>query len=155
MAIAVFLAACTGCGRADLDTAMAARLPSFPVGGQIGPEPGPPGPAAPVKNPYADDPSSRADGWRLFNWYNCSGCHGSHGGGGMGPSLRDSSWIYGGEPDDIFNSIAQGRAKGMPAWGRKISAAQVWQLVSYIKTLQTRYEVQPPPPLPPEPAPLP
>ena len=35
----------------------------------------------------------------------------------MGPSLRDADWIYGSSPANIYSSISEGRAKGMPAWG--------------------------------------
>ena len=71
-------------------------------------------------NPYSNDPVALQDGWRLFNWYNCSGCHGGHAGGGMGPSLRDNVWLYGNRDDQIFSSIAQGRSNGMPSWGTRI-----------------------------------
>jgi cytochrome c oxidase cbb3-type subunit 3 len=95
-------------------------------------------------NPVANDPVALQDGRRLFNWYNCSGCHGGHGGGGMGPSLRDPVWIYGRRDDQIFNSIAQGRSKGMPAWGTKIPEEQIWELVAYIKSMRTPTEPDPP-----------
>jgi cytochrome c oxidase subunit 2 len=55
-----------------------------------------------VANPYHGDRRELAEGRRLFNWYNCSGCHGDHAGGGMGPSLRDSLWYYGGDEQSIF-----------------------------------------------------
>ena len=95
-------------------------------------------------NPMAGDAVALQDGRRLFNWYNCSGCHGGHAGGGMGPSLRDETWIYGNRDDQIYDSIAQGRANGMPAWGSKIPETQIWELVSYIKSMRTPQEPEPP-----------
>jgi cytochrome c oxidase cbb3-type subunit 3 len=95
-------------------------------------------------NPLQGDPVALQDGRRLFNWYNCSGCHGGHAGGGMGPSLRDPVWIYGSRDDQIFDSIAQGRANGMPAWGSKIPQTQIWELVGYIKSMRTPQEPDPP-----------
>lgn len=95
-------------------------------------------------NPYTNDPVALQDGRRLFDWYNCSGCHGGHAGGGMGPSLRDPVWLYGNRDDQIFNSIAQGRSKGMPAWGTKIPEQQIWELVTYIKSMGTPQEPDPP-----------
>ncbi len=95
-------------------------------------------------NPYTGDPVALQDGRRLFDWYNCSGCHGGHAGGGMGPSLRDPVWIYGNRDDQIFDSIAQGRSKGMPAWGTKIPEDQIWELVAYIKSMRTPQEPDPP-----------
>lgn len=91
-------------------------------------------------NPYSHDPVAQQDGRRLFDWYNCSGCHGGHAGGGMGPSLRDPVWLYGNRDDQIFDSIADGRSNGMPAWGTKIPEAQIWQLVAYIQTMGTPQE---------------
>jgi cytochrome c oxidase cbb3-type subunit 3 len=95
-------------------------------------------------NPLASDPVALQDGRRLFNWYNCSGCHGGHAGGGMGPSLRDEVWLYGNRDDQIFDSIAQGRGQGMPAWGSKIPEEQIWELVAYIKSMRTPQEPDPP-----------
>src|ERR1700758_3073362 len=87
------------------------------AGYTVGPVPGGIQPANYPTNPYSNDAVALQDGRRLFNWYNCSGCHGGHAGGGMGPSLRDETWIYGSQDSQIFDSIAQGRSNGMPAWG--------------------------------------
>jgi len=62
----------------------------------------------------------------------------------MGPSLRDKVWLYGGSDDQIFDSIAEGRPKGMPAWGARIPEDQIWQLVTYIRTMRTLAEPDPP-----------
>jgi cytochrome c oxidase cbb3-type subunit III len=115
-----------------------APQPSQP---QMGPTPGPGADTLPEeKNPYTNDREAIRDGRLYFQWYNCSGCHGDHGGGGMGPSLRDSVWIYGGTDARIFNSIFQGRTKGMPSWGAKVPADQIWKMVAYIKSLRTPRE---------------
>lgn len=110
----------------------------------IGPEPGPYKPVARLVNPYAGNKTVLAEGRRLFNWYNCSGCHGDHGGGGMGPSLRDSTWRYYGDDASIFASISEGRQNGMPAWGTKVPRDQIWKIVTYIKSLRTPDEPDPP-----------
>lgn len=117
---------------------------SPPVPATVGPVPGPPGPLHARTNPLSGDPVALQDGRRLFNWYNCSGCHGGHAGGGMGPSLRDPVWLYGNRDDQIFDSIAEGRSKGMPAWGSKIPEQQIWELVAYIKSMGTPQEPDPP-----------
>jgi cytochrome c oxidase cbb3-type subunit III len=130
-----------GCNYAPRPVADAASSPnSIPVG-QI------PGGVITVHyrtNPLANDPVALQDGRRLFNWYNCSGCHGGHAGGGMGPSLRDPVWLYGNRDDQIYDSIAQGRSAGMPAWGSKIPDIQIWELVAYIKSMGTSQEPDPP-----------
>jgi len=117
------------------------------AGQQIGPTPGPgPDTLSEPKNPYAGNAAAQREGRRLFNWYNCSGCHGDHAGGGMGPSLRDSTWVYGGTDARVFRSIAQGRTKGMPAWGNMLPEQQIWKLVAYIKSLRTSQEPDKPAP---------
>jgi cytochrome c oxidase cbb3-type subunit 3 len=115
-----------------------------PIPTAVGPIPGGISAVNTRLDPYASDPVALQDGQRLFNWYNCAGCHGGHGGGGMGPSLRDEVWIYGNRDDQIFDSIAQGRSNGMPAWGTKIPEDQIWQLVAYIKSMRTPEEPEPP-----------
>lgn len=91
--------------------------------------------AAPAENPFEGDRAAWAEGKRLYTWFNCAGCHGSQGGGGIGPPLRDTVWIYGGAPANVFQSIAQGRPKGMPTFGHTIPDEQVWQIVSFVRSL--------------------
>ena len=86
-------------------------------------------------NPITDDATARAAGQQLFTWYNCAGCHGPEGGGAIGPPLIDADWIYGAEPANIFQSVAQGRPNGMPAFGGKIPDTDIWKLELYIRSL--------------------
>lgn len=140
--VAALAGLCAGCNSSQRAVA-AGESTASPTA--VGPVPG--GVSEPVTlrtNPYANDPVAIQDGRRLFNWYNCSGCHGGHAGGGMGPSLRDNVWLYGSRDDQIFDSIAEGRSKGMPSWGQKIPEQQIWQLVAYIKSLRTPQEADPP-----------
>jgi len=109
----------------------------------IGPEPGPSSFETREQGPYARDKVALMEGRKIFVQMNCSGCHGGHGGGGMGPSLRDQSWIYGGKAGEIFDSIAEGRAKGMPAWGRMLPRDYIWKLVAYIQSMRKPWEPQP------------
>jgi cytochrome c oxidase cbb3-type subunit 3 len=83
---------------------------------------------------YDDNAFALAQGKRLFEWFNCSGCH-SQGGGGMGPALMDDVWIYGSEPQTIFQTIVHGRPNGMPSFGKRIPEEQVWQLVAYVRSM--------------------
>jgi len=87
-----------------------------------------------VRNVYEGNAYAVSEGQRLFNWYNCSGCH-ANGGGGMGPPLMDDEWIYGYEPQNIFDTIVSGRPNGMPSFGGHISDDQVWKLVAYVRSL--------------------
>ena len=111
----------------------------------VGPMPGPmvddlEGPP----NPFERDVDSLGEGRRFFVSYNCSGCHGDHGGGGMGPSLRDPTWIHGSSHAHIANSIAQGRPFGMPSWRKMLTDAQIWQITAYLKSMRTDREPEPP-----------
>jgi cytochrome c oxidase cbb3-type subunit 3 len=101
-------------------------------------------PPADVRNPYAGNGWAVNEGKRLYARFNCVGCH-AHGGGGIGPALMDDTWIYGGRPVEIYASIVEGRPNGMPAFGGRITDAEVWQLVAYVQTLSggLRRDVRP------------
>ena len=125
-----------GCNKESNHAAASAAPPGIDI--PVGPIPGPEMAQNLPKDPYIGNPIVLQEGWRLFNWYNCSGCHGGHGGGGMGPTLRDpTQWLFGSSDAQIFASIAEGRGKGMPAWGTKLPEDQIWKLVAYIKSLNT------------------
>lgn len=110
----------------------------------VGPIPGP-GPAPPLpENPFDDDDAALVEGRRLFVRFNCSGCHGGRAGGGMGPSLRDQDWMYGGSAAHIHDSIVHGRAHGMPAWGTTLPEPYTWKLTAYIQSLGTPREPEAP-----------
>jgi cytochrome c oxidase cbb3-type subunit III len=142
--LASSLVACAaGCHRAPTTTSVAADGPAIHAN-PVGPIPGATENFQYPANPLGNDPVALQDGRRLFDWYNCSGCHGGHAGGGMGPSLRDPVWLYGNRDDQIFDTIAHGRAHGMPSWGTKIPQQQIWELVAYIKSMGTANEPDPP-----------
>jgi cytochrome c oxidase cbb3-type subunit III len=115
---------------------------------EVAPSAGRPGTrqAQPVtgRHPYDDNAWALGEGKRLYQAYNCNGCHAS-GGGGMGPALMDAAWVYGGEPQNVYTSIVEGRPNGMPAFGDKIPDQQIWQLVAYVRSLsaQSRFDVRP------------
>ena len=98
-------------------------------------QPGPVlGGAAALNNPYEGNAWAVSRGQQLFEQYNCAGCH-FHGGGGIGPALMDSEWIYGSSPANIYTTIVEGRPNGMPSYGGHIPDDQVWQLVTYVRSL--------------------
>ncbi|MGH9564212.1 MAG: c-type cytochrome [Terracidiphilus sp.] len=137
------LTCAAGCRRSANSNSVAISNPGITTN-PVGPVPGAPEGLVYSADPFLHDPVALQDGRRLFNWYNCSGCHGGHAGGGMGPSLRDPGWLYGSRDDQIFDSISQGRSKGMPSWGTKIPQDQIWELVAYIKSMGTPDEPDPP-----------
>ena len=97
-------------------------------------EPGLPMRVDPVLSPYQENAYGIAEGKRLYMAFNCNGCH-AQGGGGIGPALMDAKWIYGYAPDQIYSTISQGRPNGMPAFGTRVPAQQIWQLVAYVQSL--------------------
>ena len=75
-----------------------------------------------------------SEGKRLYNQFNCSGCH-FQGGGGIGPPLMDAQWIYGSEPENIYETIVEGRPNGMPSFKGRLANDQIWQLVVYVRSM--------------------
>lgn len=92
-------------------------------------------PRANIPNPLAGSAESIYRGMDHFIAFNCVGCHAPNGGGGMGPSLSNKVFIYGGEPASIYLSIYQGRPNGMPAWGGMLSGKIIWELVAYVESI--------------------
>jgi len=97
-------------------------------------QPGGTQPVSNAKNPFEGNAYAISEGQRLFAWYNCSGCH-ANGGGGIGPPLIKTTWIYGGESANLFDTIVKGRPNGMPTWGARIPEYQIWQIVAYVRSL--------------------
>jgi cytochrome c oxidase cbb3-type subunit 3 len=139
--LAAALALVAGCEREEAHSAAEGARPVTRE--PVGPIPGP-GDVVPRVSPYRDDAVALMDGRRLFVQMNCAGCHGGHAGGGMGPSLRDVDWLYGSSDGDVYDSIAEGRAHGMPAWGTLLPSDVIWKLTSYVTSLRTPREPEPP-----------
>lgn len=97
-------------------------------------QPGPHTADVAVRNPSERRAYSVSEGKVLYQQFNCSGCH-SLGGGGIGPPLMDSDWIYGSDPENVYETIVQGRPNGMPAFGGKVTDGQVWRLVAYVRSM--------------------
>ncbi len=87
----------------------------------------------------AADPDARAIGQKLFLNY-CAQCHGSDAGGSRGfPNLRDGDWLYGGEPETIKTSIAEGRSGLMPPQGAVIGGDEgAKDVAHYVLSLSGR-----------------
>lgn len=94
-----------------------------------------------LRNPFEGDARARTLGSQLFVAYNCVDCHGADGSGAMGPSLADARWHFGGSPAAVFESIYEGRPSGMPSWGGRISNDEIWQLVTYVRSLSAGHDV--------------
>jgi cytochrome c oxidase cbb3-type subunit 3 len=67
---------------------------------------------------------------------NCAACHGSDGGGAVGfPNLADADWQWGGEPEQIVQTITNGRQAAMPAFGPVLGEQGVKEVVAYVRNL--------------------
>jgi cytochrome c oxidase cbb3-type subunit 3 len=98
--------------------------------------PGAISPCTEVKNPALGDPQSAERGMKYFAAFNCVGCHAANGGGGMGPALSDAALFkYGADPSVLFLVISHGAPNGMPAWGTVLPKEVIWDLVSYIESI--------------------
>ncbi|MGC4094852.1 MAG: cbb3-type cytochrome c oxidase N-terminal domain-containing protein [Polyangiaceae bacterium] len=85
----------------------------------------------------AADAQSMSEAKALFG-QRCSPCHAAEGQGLIGPNLTDSFWIHGkGAPMDVYDVVDQGvTAKGMPAWGKQLSAVELRKVVAFVTTLR-------------------
>jgi mono/diheme cytochrome c family protein len=96
------------------------------------------------KNPLPPDETSIAAGYKVYS-RRCLSCHGSTGNGDgpdaidlgihpakfSDPNLKD-------QPDGaLFWKITVGR-KPMPDYGRKLSPAERWNVINYLRTLNRR-----------------
>ncbi len=83
----------------------------------------------------ASDPAARAAGQKLF-LNHCAQCHASDAGGSKGfPSLVDEDWLYGGDPETIRASIANGRTGVMPPFGAALGEQGTKDVAHYVMSL--------------------
>ena len=82
------------------------------------------------------DPQAMAIGERLF-MNNCAQCHGSDARGSKSfPNLTDGDWLYGGKPENIHETIANGRMGMMPPQAEAVGSAEdVRNLAHYVLSL--------------------
>lgn len=76
---------------------------------------------------------------------NCVQCHGSGAAGGAGyPNLNDNDWLWGGDVDQIHQTIAHGirsaedadtRASEMPAYADILQPQEIRQVAAYVVSL--------------------
>lgn len=82
-------------------------------------------------------------GERLYLNY-CATCHGSDARGARGyPNLRDSDWIWGGDPQNIETTILHGRQAAMPAWEGPLGGERgVDEVAQYLLSLSGRATIE-------------
>ena len=82
----------------------------------------------------AADKQAMETGKRLYLTY-CMQCHGADARGAKGfPNLTDSDWLYGGEPEQIKQTLEAGRMGVMPPHAH-LGADTVKDLANYVRSL--------------------
>lgn len=86
-------------------------------------------------------PQKDASAAALFDKH-CDTCHGKDGQAktfkakfNHARNLTDAKWQSEVGDERLFNSISNGKGK-MPAWGKKLSEAQINSLVAYVRSLK-------------------
>ena len=87
------------------------------------------------KNPFAGNTDASNAGRKTYDAA-CQGCHGSEArGSDRAPALGVASLTHGNADGEIFQNIRAGiRGTAMPSFAH-LTADQIWQLVSYIRSL--------------------
>ena len=126
LVVSLLIPLLAGCAREDRSETQDPRAEG-PGGGAVL--------SSPLQAHYAANAYHIGEGQRLYEWMNCAGCHGPAGGGGMGPPLMDGRWRYGSSMPDIVETIDFGRPNGMPAFHRRLTGQQIWQLAAFVRSL--------------------
>jgi cytochrome c oxidase cbb3-type subunit 3 len=87
---------------------------------------------------FTADAALIENGKAVFTKNACGSCHRNDGGGNsIGPNLTDEYWIHGGGIKNVFHTINTGVVeKGMPAWGKSMSATDVRDVAFFVMSLQ-------------------
>jgi putative heme-binding domain-containing protein len=101
------------------------------------------------KNPFAGDAHAAKLGESQFR-ANCAFCHGLGGrGGGRGPDLTRAQKRHGNADEDLFRTISGGvpgtamPPNGATQQGVGMTEDEIWQVISYIRSVQKKSETQP------------
>jgi len=76
-------------------------------------------------------------GKKVFNTY-CFACHGADGRGNQllgAPNLTDAAWLYGSAPDQLRETIMEGRNGIMPAHNQLLPKSRIHLLAAYVYSL--------------------
>jgi PQQ-dependent dehydrogenase (methanol/ethanol family) len=87
-----------------------------------------------TRNPLGSSPEAIASGQRLFDRA-CQACHGAGAHGDRGPALDTGAFTHGAEDGDLFHTIREGIAGSQMPPFRALRDDEIWQLVSYIRSL--------------------
>ena len=101
------------------------------------------------QNPFAGDPKVAKLGESQFR-ANCAFCHGLGArGGGRGPDLTRTQKRHGNADADLFRTINEGvpgtamPPNGATQQGVGMTEAEIWQVITYIRSVQVKSSAQP------------
>ena len=85
----------------------------------------------------AQDPNAIKLGKAIFS-NTCATCHGSSAQGATGyPNLTDNIWHWGGSPEQILETVMNGRQAAMPSWEGALGGPQgVAEVAVYLQSLR-------------------
>jgi cbb3-type cytochrome c oxidase subunit III len=95
-----------------------------------------------LKNPELKNAETIEAGKKLYARH-CASCHGPQGkgdggmalAGGTPSDLTDETWDYGSTDGEIFVAIRDGVSADMLAYQDKLNDKQIWQVVTFIRSL--------------------
>ncbi len=100
-----------------------------------------------TRNPLANDAAAATAG-RRSTISTCQSCHGPAGQGDRGPALNTTRFARGGADGDLFHTIRAGvPGTQMPPFAG-LADTQIWQIVSYIRSLAASPAARPAPKIP-------
>ena len=88
-----------------------------------------------ARNPLGADPAAVAAGQQVYNG-TCQACHAPAGQGDRGPALNTPTLAHGNSDAELFRTIRSGIPNSQMAPYALLTDTQMWQLVSYIHSLQ-------------------
>jgi len=97
--------------------------------------------AAKIANPVEKTPDSISAGRRVYQRM-CARCHGPAGKGDGSTTgtaqpfdLTDDKWEYGASDGEIFSAIRDGVSIDMDGYAGRVSDADIWNTVNYLRSL--------------------
>ena len=87
------------------------------------------------ENPYKNNDKAIAEGKVIYLEY-CAMCHGEDLRGTVGGTDLTAHLNYGETDDKKFESIANGRGGGMPAFVDQLGTDRIWKVLAYIDSVR-------------------
>jgi cytochrome c oxidase cbb3-type subunit 3 len=71
----------------------------------------------------------------------CASCHNDDLSGKIGPNLKDQTWLHGGLPHEVIQTVTNGvPSKGMPTWGPVLGKQKISEVVAFVMSYHSAGE---------------